>query len=371
MAQPQPQPQLQPQQQQQNFPFVLDALYCQEQHLEGGETEDYFDSEEEDCHYSDNIVSPKPPQLLEQDLFWEDEELTSLLSKEQENPLFHSLETDPSLAGARRAAVEWLLKVNAHYSFSALTAVLAVNYLDRFLFSFHFQREKPWMTQLAAVACLSLAAKVEETEVPLLLDLQVEDSRYVFEAKTIQRMEMLVLSTLQWKMNPVTPLSFLDHITRRLGLKNGLCCEFLKRCESILLCIISDSRFMFYLPSVLSTATMLLVFSSLEPCLAVEYQNQLLGILQIDKDKVEDCYKLMLESTSGIHQSNKRKFRSMPGSPNCVTDVCFSSDSSNDSWAVTSSASASASVCSSPEPLSKKSRAQDHNATADILSFHC
>ncbi|THF95860.1 hypothetical protein TEA_024511 [Camellia sinensis var. sinensis] len=62
-------------------------------------------SEEEDCHYSDNIVSPKPPQLLEQDLFWEDEELTSLLSKEQENPLFHSLETDPSLGGARRAAV--------------------------------------------------------------------------------------------------------------------------------------------------------------------------------------------------------------------------------------------------------------------------
>ncbi|KAI8016419.1 Cyclin-D3-1 [Camellia lanceoleosa] len=94
------------------------------------------------------------------------EELTSLFSKEQENPLFHSLETDPSLGGARRAAVEWLLKVNAHYSFSALTAVLAVNYLDRFLFSFHFRREKPWMTQLAAVACLSLAAKVEETEVP-------------------------------------------------------------------------------------------------------------------------------------------------------------------------------------------------------------
>ncbi|KAI8016418.1 Cyclin-D3-2 [Camellia lanceoleosa] len=146
-------------------------------------------------------------------------------------------------------------------------------------------------------------------------------------------MEMLVLSTLQWKMNPVTPLSFLDHITRRLGLKNGLCCEFLKRCESILLCIISGSCFIFLCIIHCHNAAR---FSSLEPCLAVEYQNQLLGILQIDKDKVEDCYKLMLESTSGIHQSNKRKFRSMPGSPNCVTDVCFSSDSSSDSWGVTS-----------------------------------
>ncbi|XLR53872.1 hypothetical protein S83_004544, partial [Arachis hypogaea] len=43
---------------------------------------------------------------------------------------------------------------------------------DRFLLSFHFQREKPWMIQLASVTCISLAAKVEETQVPLLLDLQ-------------------------------------------------------------------------------------------------------------------------------------------------------------------------------------------------------
>ena len=40
------------------------------------------------------------------------------------------------------------------------------------------------MIQLAVVTCLSLAAKVEETQVPLLSDLQVEDSEYVFEAKT-------------------------------------------------------------------------------------------------------------------------------------------------------------------------------------------
>jgi cyclin D3 len=68
---------------------------------------------------------------------------------------------------------------------------------------------------------------------------QVDLSRYVFEAKTIKRMEILVLSTLQWKMNPVTPLSFLDYITRRLGLKDHLCWEFLRRCEHILLSVLS------------------------------------------------------------------------------------------------------------------------------------
>jgi len=35
------------------------------------------------------------------------------------------------------------------------------------------QKGKAWMMQLLAVACLSLAAKLEETEVPLSLDLQV------------------------------------------------------------------------------------------------------------------------------------------------------------------------------------------------------
>ncbi|XLT00450.1 hypothetical protein HN51_049801 [Arachis hypogaea] len=99
-------------------------------------------------------------------------------------------------------------------------------------------REKPWMIQLASVTCISLVAKVEETQVPLLLDLQVEDVKYVFEAKTIQRMELLILSTLNWKMHHVTPLSFLDHIIRRLGLKTHLHWQFLKRCENLLLSLL-------------------------------------------------------------------------------------------------------------------------------------
>ncbi|KAK8572491.1 hypothetical protein V6N13_048087 [Hibiscus sabdariffa] len=330
----------------QDSSFIFDALYCSEENWE---------DEEETCFGNGTANKSSPfPVLLEQDLFWEDDELSSLLSKEEQNQLFHSVQADGNLAKARREAVEWVLKVNVHYSFSALTAVLAVNYLDRFLFSFRFQSEKPWTTQLAAVACLSLAAKVEETQVPLLLDLQMEETRYVFEAKTIQRMEILVLSSLQWKMNPVTPLSFLDYIARRLGLKDHLCWEFLRRCDRILLSVISDSRFMCYIPSVMATATMLHVVDSVEPSLRVEYENQLLGILGIDKDKVNECCELIMESATNVqgNESKKRRFSSIPGSPNGVIDVSFSSDRSNDSWTVASS------VSSSPESMSKKSRTQ-------------
>ncbi|KAF5190281.1 Cyclin-d3-1, partial [Thalictrum thalictroides] len=70
----------------------------------------------------------------------------------------------------------------------------------------------------------------------------VEETKYVFEAKTIQRMEHLVLSTLHWKMNPVTPLLFLDHIIRRLGLNTNLHWEFMKRCERLLLSVIAGKN---------------------------------------------------------------------------------------------------------------------------------
>ncbi|KAI3967323.1 hypothetical protein MKW92_041293 [Papaver armeniacum] len=47
--------------------------------------------------------------------------------------------------------------------------------------------------------------------------------------KTIQRMELVILSSLHRKMNPVTPPSFLVHIIRRLGLKSNLHWEFITR----------------------------------------------------------------------------------------------------------------------------------------------
>lgn len=68
---------------------------------------------------------------------------------------------------------------------------------------------------------------------------QLEQTRFLFEAKTIQKMELLVLSALEWKMNPVTPVPFLQYFARRLGLKDSPCWEFLRRSELVLLSLIS------------------------------------------------------------------------------------------------------------------------------------
>lgn len=155
-------------------PLFLDVvgLYCEEEHFEEEEEEDLLGAEDESVvRNKANLFSLI---LLEQDLVEEDDELVTLKSKEKEAHLvWDELNSDGSLTVARKEVVDWMIKVNAHYGFSALTCVLAVNYFDRFVSSSRFQKDKPWMSQLAAVACLSLAAKVEETQVPLLIDLQV------------------------------------------------------------------------------------------------------------------------------------------------------------------------------------------------------
>ncbi|KAH6760245.1 hypothetical protein C2S51_017194 [Perilla frutescens var. frutescens] len=228
---------------------IFDALYCEEERF------DEFLGGEPKIHDFNEIHKNPFAFLLDHDFFWEDEELQNLLFKEKNNALliFDEIISDSSLKGARNEAINWMLKVTDCYGFNASTAVLAVSYYDRFITSRCFQKEKPWMSQLTAVACLSIAAKVEETQAPLLLDLQ---------------------------------------------------------------------------------------------------------------EKIDDCHKLILEAMDGLSCKSccKRKFESIPSSPSGVIDAYFSSDSSVDSWAVALSAS------SSPEPLFKRSRAQEQHMRLAPLS---
>jgi cyclin D1/2/4 len=104
-----------------------------------------------------------------------------------------------------------VVQVQSFYNYGPLTVALAVNYMDRFLSRHHLpvrrgfvnilfvadsvlrvcvgfcvggfgslslrlyvlQQGKDWMLQLLSVAGMSLAAKMEESEVPILLDFQV------------------------------------------------------------------------------------------------------------------------------------------------------------------------------------------------------
>ena len=98
-----------------------------------------------------------------------------------------------------------------------------------------------WAIQLLSVACLSLAAKMEECRVPALTEYPGEECE--FEGQAIQRMEILVLNTLEWRMGSITPFLYLDHFASKfVPSRSGKIGLFSRATELILASVEGQSR---------------------------------------------------------------------------------------------------------------------------------
>ncbi|CAD5177057.1 unnamed protein product [Musa acuminata subsp. malaccensis] len=239
----------------------------------------------------------------------------------------------------RRDAIDWMWQVHAHYNFGPLTAYVSVNYLDRFLSAYELPQGKAWMTQLLAVACLSLAAKMEETDVPLFMDLQVGEAKYVFEAKTIQRMELLVLSTLRWKMQAVTPFSYIDFFLHKFSDGNSPTKLSVSRsAELISSTVKGNTDFLAFRPSVIAAAIALLVLRETQ---MVDVEKKLSCCTHVMKDDVLGCHEVLQNKVLIRQQSIEdvsSSVSSVPQSPLGVLDVACLSYKSDDASLQTSPA---------------------------------
>ncbi|KAL0733640.1 hypothetical protein Bca4012_009850 [Brassica carinata] len=171
--------------------------------------DEHFSKDDNFDGYGSNPMMGSPPSSLRE------ERIREMLEREVEflpgPDYLKRLRSGDWQLRVRNQALDWILKVCAHYNFGTLCICLSMNYLDRFLTSYELPRDKTWAVQLLAVSCLSLAAKMEESDVPQTVELQVGDPKFVFEAKTVKRMELLVLNTLNWRLQALTPFSFIDH----------------------------------------------------------------------------------------------------------------------------------------------------------------
>ena len=125
---------------------LLDTLYCLKDHIhwEEEQVEDDEYSSSTTTTITNTNTDTSSVVFLEHDLFWDREELSSLLAKEHQNQLSNTLQKNLVLASSRQEAVEWILKVNAHYSFSKSSKIanrynswpcLFTVYKNSFLFS--------------------------------------------------------------------------------------------------------------------------------------------------------------------------------------------------------------------------------------------
>ncbi|KAL8225476.1 hypothetical protein R6Q57_018033 [Mikania cordata] len=267
-------------------------------------------------------------------LLQNDARLNLLNSKEHEQfvgfiDYLNKLKNQNLFLVARQQAVDWISKVHAHFNFGPLCAYLSVNYLDRFLAAYELPIDKPWMMQLLAVTCLSLAAKMEETNIPMILDLQSCESRFMFEAKTIQRMELLVLSTLKWRMQSVTPFCFIDSFIKKLnkddeGQSQTDSRSLILKSAQLILGLIQGIDFLEFQPSEIAAAVAISV-------VGIEVEKTQISALceHLKKEKVLKCLEVVIKGCTMSFGSGT--LVSLPESPIGVLEAAILSHKTDDS----------------------------------------
>lgn len=208
---------------------------------------------------------------------------------------------------ARRATVEWIFETRAYFGFSHRTAYLAISYMDRFCLHRCMDRSvMPWAARLLAVACVSLAAKMEEYRAPALSEFRADDE-YDFSSVCIRRMELLVLSTLGWRMGDVTPLDYLPCLSSRLPRGDsgggGLVAA---KAATLIFSAAEAASVLDYRPSTVAVAAVLAAAHGAMAKEALESKMSSLSLsCLVDKDDVHACYSTMLSERSSATTPSK------------------------------------------------------------------
>ncbi|KAL2477383.1 Cyclin-D4-1 [Forsythia ovata] len=248
---------------------------------------------------------------------------------------------------SRQDSINWIFKVHAHYQFKPVTAYLSVNYIERFLSS-HSLPESGWPFQLLSVACLSLAAKMEEPYVPLLLELQILEPRFVFDPKIIQKMELRVMATLKWRLHSVTPFDYLHYFISKLSPPGSELDPYTHILSTSSDLIVNTTRaidFLGFPPSVIAAAAVITAAGESVDSATDTFHKR------TNKESVRSCHQLMEEYLVDTCPSGLKVWciePAAPPSPVGVLDAsaCASCDTVSDY-------SASVSVSSEAEPENK------------------
>nr|XP_007153670.1 hypothetical protein PHAVU_003G054900g [Phaseolus vulgaris]ESW25664.1 hypothetical protein PHAVU_003G054900g [Phaseolus vulgaris] len=166
------------------------------------------------------------------------------------------------------------------------------------------QQTNGWPLQLLSVACLSLAAKMEEPLVPSLLDLQIEGAKYMFEPRTIRKMELLVLGVLDWRLRSVTPLCFLAFFACKVDSTGTFTTFLISQATEIIVSNIQEASFLAYRPSCIAAAAIVSAAKEIPNWAALKPEHAESWCEGLRKEKIIGCYQLMQEL---VVNNNRRK----------------------------------------------------------------
>ncbi|TYI28185.1 hypothetical protein ES332_A05G226900v1 [Gossypium tomentosum] len=158
---------------------------------------------------------------------------------------------------ARSEAITWILKTRAAFGFRCQTAYLSMIYFDRFL-----------------------SIKSIATE------------EFNFESKTIQRMELLVLNTLEWRLSSATPFAFLNFFIKKMC-KISPRDHFISITVHLIFLTMKEINLMEHRPSVVAIAAILRTLNKKLTRKALECTMNSLSCEFLEIEDVFRCYNLM------------------------------------------------------------------------------
>jgi cyclin E len=107
----------------------------------------------------------------------------------------------------RAILLDWLMDVCEAYNMHRETLYLATDFLDRYLS--HQTNILKHHLQLIGITCLFVAAKVEEIYPPKLTTFAYVTDGACTEQEILD-MEIVIMTTLKWKLTPITPASWVN-----------------------------------------------------------------------------------------------------------------------------------------------------------------
>ncbi|XP_019170890.1 PREDICTED: cyclin-D1-1 isoform X2 [Ipomoea nil] len=137
----------------------------------------------------------------------------------------------------------------------------------------------------------SLSAAAREDCIQWML--KVEGAKYIFEPKTIRRMELLVLTVLDWRLRSITPFNFLGFFAYKLDPTGTYTGFFISRATEIILSNIREASFLEYWPSCIAAATILCAANDLPNFSLVNAEHAESWCGGLIKEKIISCYQLM------------------------------------------------------------------------------
>lgn len=113
----------------------------------------------------------------------------------------------------REKIVGWYFQVVDYYHIDREAVAISISYLDRFLSMNHCDKKK---FKLAASTALYLAVKINEPNKADIMKVLPRLSRKEFCFERIKKMEIAMLKSLSWRLNPPTPGLFVQLILELL-----------------------------------------------------------------------------------------------------------------------------------------------------------